>query len=356
MDSVKISGVKLEAVYACVPDVILDNEKECAGLFGAGVENLIKSTGIKKRYVVSNGVSSLDLCCTAAQKLFADTGINKNDVGAVICVTFTPEYLMPCNAVAAQERLGLGNGVAAFDIAIACSGYCYGIWVASMMAKSMKKKVLLLNGDVQSVYTSKLDKSTAPVLSDAGTATVIAPCTDGDTWTFAFYSDGSGREKLYIPAGGSKGRIDEKAIRLNEMEDGSQIRDVDIHMDGFAIFKFVAQDVSKLIKSFMSENDIAEEDVDAFIPHQANIYMIEQLTKKLKISSEKLWKSGDEYGNPASSSVPLTIASQKDKHFSEGKKRMLLSGFGGGLSASIGYLTMDASVPCKAFQYERKEQ
>ncbi len=355
MNTVKVSGIKIEAVYACVPDNVIDNTTACKPLFGDSVETVIKSTGINKRYVVSEGISSLDLCCGAAEKLFSQTDINREDIGAVICVTFTPEYLMPCNAIAAQDRLGINRDVAAFDIAIACSGYCYGLWISSIMAKSLNKKILLLNGDVQSVYTSPEDKSTVPVMADAGTATVIAPCNnDDDEWLFTFYSDGSRRESLYIPAGGSKNRISDKAIRYNILKDGSKIRDIDIHMDGFEIFKFVAQDVSKLIDTFLFENGIDKDEIDVFVPHQANIYMIQQLTRKLKIDKEKMWKAGDEYGNSSSSSVPVTIASQKNKYFNSGKKNMLLSGFGGGLSATVGYITFYGSTSCGIFQYCKK--
>ena len=354
MSTVRISGVKIEAVYACVPDVIIDNEVACRPLFGDGVENVIKSTGIKKRYVASEGVSSLDLCCSAAERLFDETKINRDDIGAVICVTFTPEYLMPCNAVGAQYKLGLKQDVAAFDIAIACSGYCYGLWVSAMMAKNINKKVLLLNGDVQSVYTSQEDKATMPVLADAGTATIISPSSIDDEWIFSFYSDGSNRDKLYIPSGGSKKKLQLEDVVYNEKDDGSKIRNVDIHMDGFAVFRFVVQDVSKLIKHFIEEHKI-EEKIDAFIPHQANIYMVQQLTKRLRIDSNRLWTAGDIYGNTSSSSVPVTIASQKDKYFNDGKKKMLLSGFGGGLSATIGYISFDGKTPCRVFQYSTED-
>lgn len=350
MDTLSISGVKIAGIVACLPENTLDNRVACADLYGDTVGTLIKATGIEGRCIANKGTTALDLNVAAANELLKDTGIAPEDVGGVICVTFTPEYLMPADAPAAQARLGLKNDCVAFDINMACSGYGYGMYITSTFVRATRKPFLLLDGDVQSAYVFAEDKATMPVMADVGTATLIIPSEDESEWKFSFYTDGSRREALYIKVGGSKNLITKADLEPIEYPDGSKRRDIDIFMDGYEIFRFVAIDATKVIKQFMDINCIEPDKLDAFVPHQANIYMIQQVAKKLKIDKSKMWKSGDVYGNPASASVPLTIAHNADRWFTENQTASastLFSGFGGGLSISIGSITLNRNAAYK---------
>lgn len=327
MDVLTVDGVFVVGISACVPPTSVDNLAACTSVYGdvAKAASVVKATGIRHRRVVEAGTTSLDLCCAAAKKLLSDVKCPPNEIGALVSVSFTPARQMPCNACAAQARLGLPTGVMAFDINLACSGYAYGLYMAGLLARQTGKKVLLLDGDTQTTFTDPKDVATVPVLADAGTATLVAPCAHvGAPWKFAFLSDGAKGDVLTLPHGGT------------------------IAMDGFGIFKFVAMDVSKFIKQFLAETRV---EVDAFIPHQANVYMIEQLSKMLKIDHEKLWVSGDELGNSCSATVPTTIA-YVGKTLPAASRRLLISGFGGGLSASVGWLTLDAGCHFSCFDYE----
>lgn len=344
MDTLSVSGVRIGGIVACLPENLIDNRTACADLFGDGVETLIKATGIEARAIASPGTTALDLCVTAAQRLLSDTGTDPDEVGAVLCVTFTPEYLMPADAPSAQARLGLPTNIVAFDVSMACSGYGYGLYLGGTLARATGKKVLVLDGDVQSAYVSPDDKATVPVMADVGTATLIVPDDAAGTWDFGFYTDGAPREALYLPAGGTRRPMQAGDLEPVTYEDGSRRRDADIFMDGFAIFKFVAQTASKFIKSFMDERGIAPDSLDAFVPHQANMYMIGQLARKLKIDAAITWKSGDVYGNPASASVPLTIAHRAEAGGHLDAPRTLIAGFGGGLSISVGLIELPADA------------
>ncbi len=353
MDILNITGVAIEGIVATLPENLLDNKQAMEPLYGNGVETLIKATGIEARATANCGTTTLDLCVAAAKQLLDKTGTLPEEIGAVICVTFTQEYKMPADAPSAQYRLGLPSGVLAFDISMACSGYGYGLYIAAMVAKSTGKKVLLLDGDVQSAFTSQEDKATVPVLADIGTATLLAPSQSAKEWHFAFLTDGSRRDVLYIPAGGAKQPTREENLVYREYADGSKRRDIDIYMDGFEVFKFVAMDASRFLKSFLTECGESVEGLDAFVPHQANIYMIGQLAKKLKISKDKMWVSGDKYGNPGSASVPLTIAKNGKDWFEGGKMadKVLFAGFGGGLSLSTGIIELDKNAVYEVIQY-----
>jgi len=334
MQILKLDGVGIEGVYSCLPSKSEDNLARCREVYGDEKKALsvVKATGIKSRRVVDQRTSSLDLCIAAAERLITDTGIAKEDIGAVIDVTFTPERTMPCNACQAQRRLELSTDIVAFDINLACSGWAYGLFVAGQFVKATGKKVLLLDGDTQTPYIDDKDIATVPVMADAGTATLVAPGSgaDGSLWQFAFLTNGTKGNTLTLPFGGK------------------------ISMDGLGIFKFVTMDVLYLIRDFMAQIGETPETIDAFVPHQANVFMIQQIAKKLKFSPDKLWVSGDVFGNSSSATVPTTIAYCGDRLGSlDGKiKRLLVSGFGGGLSASVGLINLSSTCKLRVFDYE----
>ncbi len=356
MEIFKIKGIHIDGIAACVPENEIDNETALRELYGEEAKLIMESTGIRKRYIANKGTSSSDLCIACAKDLLSKTNTKPEDIGAIVFVTFTPDRLMPFNAAIVQDLLGLSKGIPAFDISLACSGYAYGLYVAATFAKSCGKKVLLLDGDVQSAYMSGFDKSTVPVMADAGSATLLSPDGSENEWIFTFYTDGKGRESLMIPAAGSKSPINVADLEYIDSSDGSRRKNIDIYMDGFAIFRFVASDVSKWLQSFMAEIGESAETIDSFVPHQANMYMIKKLAKKLKFDWETAtWQSGHAVGNSASATVPVTIAYDIDQKIKKGKtNRVMISGFGGGLSASAGIITLDPQAYYNFLKYEEK--
>ena len=304
MKVLSIEGVSIEGIAACVPKNAVANDEKAQ-----------KATGIRTRRIAAPGTTVADLCVAAAEKVLRDTRTKPDDFGAVLCVSFTQANRMPATACEAQARLGFPKDVIAFDVSLACSGWGYGLYLAGLLVRETGKKVLLLDGDIQSACVDSKDTSTASILADAGTATVVG-IGDG-TWKFAFLSDGEKGAALKLPQGGT------------------------IAMDGFGVFKFVATDVVRFLKEFIV---MAKADApDAFVPHQANVYMIRQLAKSLGIADEKLWISCDELGNLASASVPVTLAFVGRREAKD--RRVLFAGFGGGLSACAGELAVSAD--CK---------
>ncbi len=297
MRSVKVRGVRLLGVEAALGAKEVDNYLTCKLLFGEKAEAILKTTGILKRRVAEEGETSLSLCVKAAQNLMARLGTKPEEIAGVVSVTFTPRFQMPGNAQLAQRELGLASDVAAIDLNHACAGYPYALYVAARLAQDLGGKVLVLDGDVQ---TRLADASTAALLSDAGSATLIEPGGD-EEWKFAFWTDGVRADDLKV--------------------EGGKIR-----MDGFGVFRFVAGDVGKWTEEFM-----AGEQVESFVPHQANVYMVKELAKQLGLE-DQVAITGHEVGNCASASIPVTLA--RTMKAGE-KRRTLLVGFGGGLSAAM---------------------
>ena len=330
MDVFDLSGVRIDGIYACLPQDCEDNLARCTEIYGdrEKAEGVVKTTGIRTRRVAAPGVSSLDLCVGAASRLLADLGIGACEIGAVVCVTFTPKNAMPCNASQAQSRLALPPGIAAFDLGLACSGWAYGLYVAGLLAKSMGRKVLFLDGDVQTRHLDPDDGATVPVLADAGTATIVSPC-DGSAapWKFAFMTRGDLGEALQLPPGGC------------------------LKMDGFGVFKFVTTEALGFVRDFMAAAGATADSFDAFVPHQANVFMIRQMARKLNFAPEALWVSGDVLGNSGSASIPVTIAHCGASVDRQDGLRLLVAGFGGGLSAAAAAIRIDGSCRLESFDF-----
>jgi len=292
-----IPGVAIEGLAAYVPPRSVAND-----------ENVAKATGIATRRVAEEGETALDLCVRAAETLFSETSASRDDFGAVVSVSFTQHDRMPCSACQAQARLGLSKGIVAFDVMQACAGYGYGLYLSALLARQTGRKVLLLDGDRQSEFLDSSDAATSPLLGDAGTATIVAPAEGATAWKFAFASDGEKGDALRLENGGT------------------------IRMDGFGVFRFVATDVVAYLKSFLSSAALDGGDFP-FVPHQANVYMVRQLAKAVGISEDRLLVSADRFGNLSSASIPVTLAAHAE---AVRGKRVLLAGFGGGLSVALG--------------------
>jgi len=315
MQVLQLNGVEILGIGSCLPARVEDNLVACEKLFGSAerADAVVRTTGIVRRRVADPGVTSLDLCVGAAETLMAATKTRPDEIGAVIQVTFTPARLMPCNACQAQARLGLPKDVVAFDLGLACSGWTYGLYVAGSLAKATGRKVLLLDGDVQTPHLKSDDAASVPLLADAGTATLLAPSEHGDLWRFSFRSDGALGETLTLPVGGT------------------------FAMDGFGVFKFVTTEVLHFIRDFLARTGESAAALDAFVPHQANVFMIRKMAKGLGFADAKLMVSGDVFGNSASATVPVTLAHCRPHG------RVLVAGFGGGLSASVGAIAIGES-------------
>lgn len=326
MRILELDRLLVEGIAASVPERAADSLADCRRLFAdeARARAVVESTGIRARRLAGPGVTSLDLCCEAAERLLAGVASRdgvaaeevRRSVGAVLCVTVTPARQMPANACAAQHRLGLPEDLLAYDVGQACAGYLHGLHAAGLLARATGRRVLLLDGDVQSAITDPDDAATAPVLADAGTATLVgAPAEGADAARFAFLTRGDLGEALTLERGGR------------------------VRMDGFGVYRFVATEARRLVRGFLDATGLGADDFAAFVPHQANVYMIRQLARAVGFPAEKLRVSADELGNPGSSSVPLTVS----RTCAPGE-RLLAAGFGGGLAASVAEFALPADA------------
>ncbi len=339
-----INGVEIEAISACVPENRIDNSLFAKQHFDTDMGPTIRSLGIAERRVVLNRDStSLDLCVRAAEEIFKTGEIDKEEFGAIVFVTLTPDNIMPNNASCAQHLLGFSIDIASFDINHACSGYIYGLWNAALIAKNMNKKVLLLVGDVNSNYVSPWDRSTGLIFGDAGSATVLSPRRNSHEWCFTFNTDASRRDALKVGIGFR--RLPEpEHLEYVTYPDGSKRRSIDMEMDGIGVFSYVVTEVSTLIQDFMDELEVDASEYDNFVLHQANAFMLRNLAHKIKLPLEKMPLSLGKYGNTSSASIALNICSELSSAITNSSLNLLLCGMGAGLSTGIASINMDNCI------------
>ncbi len=326
---IEFDGIRVKAISAQVPKAVADNLDVPADELER-MEKIVKGIGVRHRHQASHNECTSDLCYAAARRLLDDLKVDVKEIGVIILVTQSADYILPATACILQDRLGLPTEVMAFDINLGCSGYIYGLHTAGSVLKNTGKRYgLLLAGDTSSEHISKQDQSAIYLFGDAGTATLLEYAPDAAPMRFAFQTIGSGAKHLIIQAGASRNPISAAALIPKEGADGNIRADNQLFMDGMEIFNFAISTVVDGLREFMNPVD----DYDAVVFHQANYFMLESMRKMLKIPKDKFLYSLVEYGNTSSASIPITIC--KHNADSQLNARYLLTGFGVGLSVGL---------------------
>ncbi len=338
-----LPNVKLSGIAASVPKNAEDNYNST--LLGENERELfVKTVGIRHRRVAEEGVTASDLCQAAAEKLLADLGWSRSEISVLIFVTQTPDYLIPNTASLLQDKLGLAKTCIAFDVNLGCSGYVYGLSIAGSLLQNMPGgKALLLVGDISTKTISMEDKSTAPLFSDAGTATALE-FNAGQAIHFNLQTNGKEFDDIIIPDGGYRNQVTPQSFEVVEYEKGVRRNSLAMKLDGIKIFNFALREIAPNINTLLSEKGIEKDKVDYFVFHQANLLMLESVRRKLQLPAEKVPYSLYDFGNTSSATVPLTMVVNLRRQLTDGKVNLMLSGFGVGLSWGSAYLETEKIV------------
>lgn len=328
-------NARIAGIVACVPRRAVGND-EFEARFGDKVADVVKMTGVQSRRWVDANTTTADLCHDAAERLLSQTGTERIEVDAVIFVSQTPDYRLPATACLLQDRLGLRAGIIALDVALGCSGYVYGLWLAMMMVQGgAARKVLLAVGDTSSIMNDPDDRSTALLFGDAGTATLVEYTDAAAEAHFVFGTDGSGAEALIVPKGAFR-----RPAEASRFADAPP--DI-LFMDGGEVFNFTLKAVPQLIADTMASAGRPTDQHDLFLLHQANAFMIKHLAKKAKLPMDKVPINIDRFGNTSSATLPLVMADLSAGQLTSSTSRVAMFGFGvgfswGGASLDIGPL------------------
>jgi len=342
--------IEIIGISSCVPQNVLINNEENLNMTSEEIAKLVESIGIRERRFADKDVTALDLCYRAANNLLDFMNFDKDSIDAVVFMTQTPDYLIPANSPIIQDKLGLRKDIISFDIGLACSGYVYSLFVVySLLQNPSVNNVLLLDGETFSKHINPLDKVNYPLYGDAGTATLVTrKATRGNSY-FSLYTDGSGYKSVIIESGAYRNPITASGLSEIKRDDGNFGRSNDIYMDAIEVFNFTMREIPKSIKSILQNSGLTIDNIDMYVLHQANKFMTDFIAKKLKIPPEKVLYSIGKFGNTSSASIPLTICENGDKF--KGNNRILMSGFGGGLSWANAIFNLEHIVILSPMDY-----
>ncbi len=296
---------------------------------------LKKIMGFEKHRVVKDTTSSSDLCITGLYYMLEKGLISKNEIGAIIVVTTTPDHFIPHVSNIIHGKFGFINDVICIDISQGCAGFLHGLMQSFMLLEHLgNKKVVLFNVDTLSKKVSKKDRNSYPLIGDAAGITVIENDSNSKDIFFNMYNDGSRREALIIPAGGSRLPSSPETAIVRDSDQDGNLRSLDnLKMDGSEVFTFVQTEVPPLIEETLKFANQDKDHIDWFLFHQPNKFMLKKLAEKLEIPYEKLpMNIVENFGNPSGASIPIDIVHNLGSLVLDNKYNCCLSAFGSGLT------------------------
>jgi len=346
MPVAKFNQAKINGIVTCVPENFRRIDEDVDSLYNGNikqVERIKKTIGLDKRHIVKGNTTTADLCELAAKELLNSIDINCNSIDALILVTQTPDYFQPATAAYLHGVLDLPKTCAAFDVNQGCAGYIYGLWLAFMMIESGGcKNVLLLAGDTLSKVVNPKDSNVASLFGDAGTATLIGRSSKIEKSFFKINTNGKKFDTIIQPKGAfrvptNKQINDERIFNIIDNRGLS-----DLYMDGSEVFNFSIQTEPNAINEILELSQLSMSDIDYIVFHQANKYIISNITKRLGISPDKVpLDTTGRYGNQSSASIPSTICDTISSKLTDIPMKLVLSGFGVGLSWGTAILNLD---------------
>ncbi|MDR0506469.1 MAG: ketoacyl-ACP synthase III [Dysgonamonadaceae bacterium] len=354
MAFLQVKNVKISGLSACVPKQIEENVD--FPLFDSeSYKNFAATTGIERKRISTAKVCTSDLCIAAAEKLIDSLAWNRDEISVLVFVTQTPDYMLPATSCIIQDKLKLSRDCYALDISLGCSGWVYGLSTAATVVSSCNSdryirgggvKMLLLCGDTISKICTKTDKSTYPLFGDAGTATALEFSENCAPILFNMNSDGSGYQAIIVNDGGYRNGISEKSFEKITRGEGIESNNLQLILDGMDVFSFGIKRAPESVNRLLEEFVINKDCIDYFLFHQANMFMNEQIRKKLKLEKEKVPYSLKNFGNTSSASIPLTMVTELSEKLKTGKLNHIACGFGVGLSwGSAAFETNKIAVP-----------
>ncbi len=295
--------------------------------------DLKKAIGLDERRIVEGNECTSDLCLFGLEHLISHKHLNKDEISALIFVTQTPDHFMPPTSTIIHGKLGLDRDVICFDINQGCAGYIYGLLQAFLILEMPQiNKVVLLNGDTLSRCSSPQDRNVYPLIGDAGSVTIVERSNDSNQIFMSLKTDGSRSDWLKIPAGGFRIPSTEETRKLKTFPDGNRRSEEHFRMNGPGVFTFTQTDVPQLIRELFLFSAIPMSQVDYFIFHQPNRFLLDKLGSKLGLTKEKLPSNiVEKFGNSSSATIPLALSFNIARLLLRETLEICMAGFGVGL-------------------------
>jgi len=309
---------------AAVPKKVLTNQ-DLESIVDTSDEWIATRTGIKSRYIAEDGESTSTLATEAARRALEMAGVKVEEVDMIVVGTTSPDMIMPNTGALVQKNLGASNAFA-FDVYAACSGFVYALTIADKFVKENPgKKILAIGSELLSSITDWQDRNTCVLFGDAAGAVVVSGASDGERGILSthLHSDGCLWELLYIPGGGC---VYPPSAEMAEK------RDYCIRMHGNEVYKHAVRSLTEVAQEALAANQLDPEDVDLFIPHQANIRIMNKVAERLKIPPDRVYINIERYGNTSSASIPVALDEANRAGRIKRGDLVLLDAFGGGFT------------------------
>ncbi len=327
---------RIAAIEYYLPENVLSSADLSAQFPEWPVEKIRQKTGIDNRHISAPGECASDLAAAAAQKLFASGAVLPGEIDFLLLCTQSPDYFLPTTACLLQHRLGLPVGIGALDFNLGCSGFVYGLSLANgLIATGAAKNVLLITAETYSKFLHPADKSVRTLFGDAAAACLVTAIPEDDPsgiGPFVFGTDGSGGEYLIVPTGGMREPRTEASAEVQSDSSGNLRSRDSLYMNGGEVFAFTIARVPDAVRSLLAKTGLQQTDIDLFVFHQANQYMMETLRKNLKIEKERFFVYLENCGNTVSSTIPVALKAAMEQGRLQPGMRIMLVGFGVGLS------------------------
>ena len=308
--------VSITGLGCHVPERVVTND-ELSQLVDTNDEWITSRTGIKERRIAADDEALTDICMPAARRALEMAGVDPASVDLLIVATVTPDMSFPSSGALLADQLGMPDA-AAYDLSAGCTGFVYAIAQAhAMLAAGLSKRALVVGADVLSKILDWTDRSTLVLFGDGAGAVVMERVDEGGFLGFELGADGGGGANLWLPGSGSR-KFDDP--------------DKYVKMNGREVFKFATRVMVSSAEAILDECDKTIDDVDVYVPHQANVRIIDHAARKLGVPQEKTVVNVDRYGNTSSGSIPLALADAADDGRLEPGKLVLLTGMGAGLT------------------------
>lgn len=311
-----------------LPTDILTNEQIAERFPEWSAEKVAGKVGITERHIAADNETATDMAQKAAEQLFAQ-GVDKSQIDFVLLCTQSPDYFLPSSACILQDRLGLSKNCGAFDFNLGCSGYEYGLAVAKgLIVAGIAQNILLLTAETYTKYIHPHDKGNMTIFGDGASATLVSIEGFAEIGEVVLGTDGSGAENLIVRSLGAKN----KALMNDAQsdEDGNLVSGDHLYMHGGNVFNFTADVVPDMVEKLLKKSGLQQDDVNLWVFHQANKYMINYLRKLLDIDKDKFYIFMEKVGNTVSSTIPIALCEARKENRLHGN--ILLAGFGVGLS------------------------
>lgn len=324
----------IKGISYYLPEKLLTND-DLANLYNDWTaERIYEKTGIITRHISNENEYASDLAENASKNLFNEYSIDPKEIDFLLLATQSPDYILPTTACILQDRLGIPKSSGALDYNLGCSAYIYGLALAkSLVNTNIANNVLLITSETYTKHIHPMDKSTRTIFGDGAAATLVSnDISHNNIGEFILGTDGSGSQQLIIPAGGMRMPNSEET-RLEFKDENGSIRSKDnIYMNGPEIFNFTIQVVPKAVNDALEKNNLKIDDINLFIFHQANKYMLDYLRKKLKVPEYKFYINLAQTGNTVSSTIPIALKMAENEGKLQKGDKIMLVGFGVGLS------------------------